>query len=90
MVSHRIYDIDASKATGPDRIPVIVLEMCPPDLSPVLAKLYNKCLAESCFPSCWKSSPVVAVFRNDGERSDPGKYHQAFFMRRWNQPVNLN
>ena len=34
---------------------------------------YNKCLAESCFPSCWKSSSVVPVFKN-GEKSDPGKY----------------
>ena len=44
------------------------LKMCSPELSPVLAKLYNKCLAKSCFPSCWKS------FKNDGDRSDPGKY----------------
>ena len=41
---------------------------------PVLAKLYNKCLAESCFPSCWKSLLVVSVFKNVGKRSDPGKY----------------
>ena len=41
---------------------------------PVLAKLYNKCLAESCFPSCWKSSAVVPVFESNGERSDPSNY----------------
>ena len=55
-------------------IPVIVLKICSPELSPDLAKLYNKCLAESCFPSCRKSSSDVSVFKNDGERSDPGKY----------------
>ena len=48
--------------------------MCSPELSPVFAKLYNKCLVESCFPSRWKSSSVVPVLKNDGERSDPGKY----------------
>ena len=32
-------------------------------------------LGQSCFPSCWKSSLVVPVFKNDGERSDPGKCH---------------
>ena len=48
-----IYGLDVSKATGPDRIPAIVLKMCSPERSPVLAKLY---------------------FKNDGERSDPGKY----------------
>ena len=74
MVSHAIYHLDTCKATGPDRIPSIVLKMCSPELSPVLAKLYNKCLAKSCFPSCWKSSEVVPAFKNDGDRSDPGKY----------------
>ena len=74
MGSRAIDDLDASKATCPDRIPAIVLKMCSPELSPVLAKLYNKCLAESCFPSCWKSSSVVPVFKNDEEKSDPDKY----------------
>ena len=74
MVSRAIYDLDASNATGPDRIPAIVLKICSTELSHVLAKLYNKCLAESWFPSCWKYSSVVPVFKNNGERSDPGKY----------------
>ena len=74
MVSRAIYNLDASKATGPGRIPAIAHKMCSPELSPAIAKLYNKSLAESCFPSYWKSSSVVPVFKNDGERSDPGKY----------------
>ena len=56
MVSHAIYHLDTCKVTGPDRIPSIVVKMCSPELSPVLAKLYNKCLAKSCFPSCWTST----------------------------------
>ena len=71
MVSHAIQDLDASKATGPDRIPAIVLKLCSPELSPVLRNLYNKCLTDFCFPSCWKSSSVVPVLKKDGERSDP-------------------
>ena len=74
MDSRAIYDVDASKTTGPDRIPAMVLKMYSPEFSPVLAKLYNKCLSESCFLSCWKSSSVVPVFEDVGERSDPGKY----------------
>ena len=70
MVSCAIYNVNAS-----NRIPAIVLKMCSPDHSPVLAKLYNKCLAKSCFPSCWNSSSLVPVFKNDGYRSYPGKYH---------------
>ena len=52
---------------------------CPPELSPALTKQYNKYLDESCFPSCWKSSSVVPVFKKEEERSDPGKY----------RPINL-
>ena len=48
--------------------------MCSPEIFPVLAELYNKCSTESRFPSCWKCSSVVPVFKNDGERSDPCKY----------------
>ena len=55
------------------RIPPIVLNMYFPELSPVRVTLYNKCLSESCFPSCWKSSSVVPVFKNE-EKSDPGRY----------------
>ena len=45
-----------------------------PELSPVLSKLFNRCLTESTFPSCWKCAPVVPAFKNSGERSNPGNY----------------
>ena len=51
-----------STASGPHNIPVIVLQMCRPELSYVLSKLFNKCLVESSFPSCWKCVSVVPVF----------------------------
>ena len=74
MVARIISQLDASKATGPDNIPAIVLKKCSAELSPVLSKLYNKCLAESCFPTHWKFSTVVPAYKNSGERSDPGNY----------------
>ena len=73
-VSQIIIHLDPSKATGPDGIPVVVLQKCSPELSPKLAKLFNKCITESCFPSSWKIASVVPVFKNSGERSDPSNY----------------
>ena len=67
-------DLDSSKATGPDGIPVIVLQKCSPELSPILTKLFKKCLAEFCFPSCWKLPSVIPVFKNTEESSNPGNY----------------
>ena len=69
-----IAQLDPSKATGPDGIPVVVLQKCSPELSPVLSKLFAKCVSESCFPSCWKFPSVIPVFKNSGERSDPRNY----------------
>ena len=62
-------NLDLSKTSGPDCIPVVVLKNCEPELSYILAKLFNKCLKEYCFPNCWKVSSVVPVFKNFGERS---------------------
>ena len=48
--------------------------MCSPELSPVLAKLFNLCLADSVFPSSWKVASVVAIFKGAGARSDSANY----------------
>ena len=69
MVKKIILNLDLSKASGPDCIQVVVLKICDPELSYVLAELFNKCLKESGFPDCWKVSSVVFVFKNVGERS---------------------
>ena len=74
MVKKVITNLDSSKASGPDCVPVVVLKNCEPELSYVLAKLFNKCLKESCFPDCWKVSSVVPVFKNVGERSTAKNY----------------
>ena len=43
-------------------------------LSYILAKVFNKCLKESCFLDCWKVSSVVPVFKNVGEKSTAKNY----------------
>ena len=74
MVKKAITNLDSSKASGPDCIPVVVLKNCEPALSYILAKLFKKCLKESCFPDCCKVSSVVPVFKNVGERSTAKNY----------------
>ena len=74
MVKKVIMNLDLSKASGPDCIPVVVLKNCEPELSYILAELFNKCLKESCFPDCWKVSSMVPVFKNVGERSRAKDY----------------
>ena len=75
MVKKVILNLESSKASGPDCIPVVVLKNCKPELSYILAEIFNMCLKESCFPYCWKVSSVVSVFKNVGEKSSAKNYH---------------
>ena len=54
MVEKFVMNLDLSKVSGPNCIPVVVLKNCEPQLSYILAELFSKCLKESCFPDCWK------------------------------------
>ena len=74
MVKQVITNLDSSKASGPDCIPVLVLKNCEPELSYILAELFNMCLKEFCFPDCLKVSLVVPIFMSDGERSTTKNY----------------
>ena len=67
MVKKVIMNRDLSKASGSDCIPVVVLKNCEPELSYILAELFNKHQKESCFPDCWKVSLVVPAFKNVGK-----------------------
>lgn len=66
-VSRLIKSLDPSKATGPDKIPVVILKNINPELSLILAKLFNYCLKEKSFPSLWKEANVCSVFKKAGE-----------------------
>ena len=67
MIKRIMTSLDSSKASGSDCIPVVVLKNWEPELSYILAELFNMCVKKSCFPDCWKVWLLVSVFKNDGE-----------------------
>ena len=73
MVKKVMTDLDLSKTSGSECIPVVVLKNCEPELSYIPAKLFNMCLKESYFPNCWKVLSVVPV-EHIGERSTAKNY----------------
>ena len=75
MFKKVIINLDLSKTSGPDCVPVAVQKNCEPELSYIPAELFNECLKESCFAGCWKISSVVPVYKNVGERSTAKNYH---------------
>ena len=50
MVKKVIIILELSKASGPDCIPVVVLKNCEPEVSYILAELFNDALKGSRFP----------------------------------------
>ena len=74
IVNKVIMNLDWSKAFGCDYILVVVLKICEPELSYILAELFNNCLKESSFANCWKVSLVVPVFKIPGEKSTTKNY----------------
>ena len=45
-------NLDSSKASGLDSIPAVLPKNCEPELSYILAELFNIYLQESCCPDC--------------------------------------
>ena len=54
-------DSDISLPVFRSRTNLVVIKSCEPELSCILAELFNLCLKESCFPDCWKVLSVVPV-----------------------------
>ena len=79
MVKKVITNLDLSKSSGLDFIPVVFLKTCVSELSYILAEFFNMCRKASCFPDCWKVSLVVPVFKNVGERSTAKNYRHVFY-----------
>lgn len=62
-----------SNSPGPDGVPTSVLIACARELSGPLTKLFNDSLASGIFPSYWKSSYIIPIFKS-GNRSNVENY----------------
>ena len=72
-----VFDVLSSlpikKAAGIDGITPRLLRSCARSISCSLATLFNRSFAEEAFPSAWKMSLVVPVFKR-GDNSNPSNY----------------
>ena len=62
-----VIDLVSSGESGPDFIPVMVLNKYESGLSQILADLFNNYLKQYCFRDCWKISSVIPLFKNAGK-----------------------
>ena len=78
MVKKVIKNFDWSNSYDSDCTLVVVLKNCKPELSYIIAELFNMRLKETSFPDFWKLSLVVPVFKNIGKGSTPRNFLSSF------------
>ena len=61
LVKKVIINLELSKMPGPDGILAVIMNNCEPELSNILAELFNMCLKETFFLRLLKVSSVVSV-----------------------------
>ena len=74
MLKKVITNLDLSKASGPDCVPVVVLKNCEPELSYIQAELFNKCRSLA-FQIVGRFHWWFTVLKNVGDRSTAKNYH---------------
>ena len=63
MIAKKVTtNFDLTKTSDLDCIPVVVLKNCEPELSEILAELFNMSLKESFFSDFWKVLLLVPIF----------------------------
>ena len=74
MATKIIMNLDSSKASGPDCIPVVVRKNCDHELSSIPAEIFNMCLKKSFFQIVRMSRRWSLYLRMLGERSTAKSY----------------
>ena len=74
QVTKIIRNLDPKKSTGPNSIPHQVIDNILPDISKVLADLFNVSLETGVFPELLKIVKVISVFKNKGSATETSNY----------------
>ncbi len=72
-VQKALSSLQANKASGPDKIPPIVLKNCSHQMAPILSHLYNVSYCSAHFPTSWKHTHIFPIPKK-GDRSNPNNY----------------
>lgn len=72
-VSKALSSLHPKFSSGPDCIPSFILKSCSSILSHPLTEIFNRSLSSGKFPSEWKKSFVIPIFKS-GNRCDVSNY----------------
>ena len=66
-------DLNPSKATGPDSIPVELFKEAATELAPVLTTIFHTSIDQGRILDDWKSAKIAPVYKK-GDQSKPSNY----------------
>lgn len=69
-----LWNIDPSKANGPDNIPGALLKNTACEIAPSLCQLFNASLSLGIFPNLWKRANITPVFKQKQDATLPDNY----------------
>ena len=73
-VEKLLDNINIHKASGPDKIPNIILKICSVEISPALANIFQQSLDIGTLPNDWRNTNISHIFIN-GSKHMASNYH---------------
>ena len=83
-VKNLIFDLVLGKSVGIDENPPVVIKWGEPVLTPVLTKLFNKCVAEGVYPDFLKIAKVIPIFKG-GDVNEENSYRTISILTQFNR-----
>ena len=83
-VKNLIFDLILGKSVGIDDNPPVVIKWGEPVLTPVLTKLFNKCVAEGVYPDFLKIAKVIPIFKG-GDANEENSYRPISILTQFNR-----
>ena len=62
-VEKLLDNINIHRASGPDKIPNIILKTCSKEISPALANIYQQSLDTGTLPNDWQNADISPIFK---------------------------
>ena len=69
-ILNELFKINDSKGSGPDSIPPIFLKKCAVNLAIPLQIIFNDSLKSGIFPSRWKPSFIIPIFKSGSRKKN--------------------
>ena len=69
-----IGEMKSSRSSGIDHIDSQILKLIRKDITPVITHIINLSVTTACFPSNYKISKVVPLYKSKGDRLEPSSY----------------